>query len=101
MTNKPTTTKPVALAATPSPTADQVTKLYLDMHLPRMRARLSSQIIEMQQNLAMVANDITRYGTSTKTNTLPNLLADILSLHERIAVMIDVEKIQRDTLAKR
>jgi hypothetical protein len=76
-------------------TPEMAVKMYIDLHLPRAQERLSEKIIEMQTQLSYVAQDITRHGTSTKLNPLANMLIEIQTLHEKIAVLAEVTKLNQ------
>jgi uncharacterized protein (UPF0216 family) len=72
---------------------ENILPLFIDLHLPRARERLSEKILEMQTQLSYVANDISRHGISTKLNPLANILVEIHTLHEKVALLTEVQKL--------
>lgn len=67
--------------------------MYLEMQLPGARQRLAQKIAEMQEHLGYVARDLEKHHTTTKLNVLPNMLAEVQHLHERIEVLTNVAKL--------
>jgi hypothetical protein len=79
----------------PNMTPQQAVTMFLDLTLPRAQARLSEKVVDMQMHLSGVAQEIGRHGTSTKTGALPNMLAEILALHEKVSVLLEVQKLNQ------
>jgi hypothetical protein len=76
-------------------TSEKAVSMYIDLQLPRARERLSEKLVELQMHLSYVGHDVTRYGSSTKTSPLPNMLTELLLLHEKVALLTEVEKLSK------
>lgn len=74
-------------------TPEKAVSMFIDLHLPRARERLSEKLVELQMQLSYVGKDVTRHGTSTKTSPLPNMLTELLVLHEKVALLAEIEKL--------